>query len=128
MPLGQSIFGSYVSAVAVAGTLALSMTVPTIARAADSSNDLPPDREEIIVTHSRLGPLSDWAQMQAHEAEYQRLKAKFQPTEGSNHVDNWASDRAAAQPTAPGQAFVQENADQPTAPAVQAIKDAIVPP
>ena len=27
------------------------------------------EREEIIITHSKLGPLSDWARMQAHNAE-----------------------------------------------------------
>ncbi len=124
----RSIFGSTFSAAVTAGALAASLAFPALA--ADAPKDtLGPDREEIIVTHSRLAPLSEWAQMQAHEAEYQRLKAKFEPGQGgANHVDTWASDRAAAQPAAPGTAFMQENADQPTPPAVQAIKDAVSPP
>jgi hypothetical protein len=89
---------------------------------------LPTDREEIVVTHQRLGPLSEWAQMQQHEADYQRLKAKFDPTTGSSHVDNWTSDRALASHNGSGDSFIQESADAPTPPAVQAVKDAVVPP
>jgi hypothetical protein len=94
---------------------------------ADSSNDLSPDRDEIIVTHSRLGPLSDWAQMQAHTADYERLKAKFDPTTGSSHVDNWANDRAMASQNGSGNSFITESADQPTPSAVKAVEDQIAP-
>jgi hypothetical protein len=123
----RSGYWSFGAAVAVTTILAVSASAPS-ARAADPSKELPPDREEIIVTHSRLGPLSDWAQMQAHTADYERLKAKFDPTTGSSHVDNWANDRAAASENGSGNGFITESADQPTPPAVQAIKDQIVPP
>jgi hypothetical protein len=86
------------------------------------------DREEIIVTHQRLGPLSEWASMQQHTADYNRLKAKYNPTTGSSHTDSWASDRALASHQGGNDSFIQESADQPTAPVVQAIKDAVVPP
>ena len=86
------------------------------------------DREEIIITHQRLGPLSDWAAMQQHSADYQRLKAKYDPTTGSSHTDNWASDRNLASHSNSSDSFIQESADAPTAPVVQAIKDAVVPP
>jgi hypothetical protein len=92
--------------------------------AADDSGD----REEIIITHQRLGPLSDWAAMQQHSADYQRLKAKYDPTTGSSHTDNWASDRNLASHSNASDSFIQESTDQPTPPAVQAIKDAVVPP
>ena len=90
--------------------------------------DLPPDREEIIITHQRLGPLSEWAAMQQHSADYRRLKAKYDPTTGSSHVDSWASDRALAAPSQTGGGFEAESAAAGTPPAVQAIKDAVVPP
>jgi hypothetical protein len=100
---------------------------PAAARAQQKPEELPADREEIVVTHSPLGPLSEWAQMQQHTAEYQRLKAKFDPTQGSSHVDNWANDRALATHNN-GDSFMDESAQQPTPPAVQAVKDAVVPP
>jgi hypothetical protein len=112
------------AALAVAVVLAAGAAVAQQA----GKQDLPPDREEIIVTHQRLGPLSEWAQMQQHEADYQRLKAKFDPTTGSSHVDNWTSDRALASHNGSGDSFIQESAEAPTPPAVQAVKDAIVPP
>jgi hypothetical protein len=111
-------------AVVTLASLALS---PAVAFA-QAANELPPDREEIIVTHSRLGPLSEWAQMQQHSAEYKRLKAKFDPTTGSSHVDSWASDRNLASHSNSSDSFMQESADAPTPPAVQAVKDAVVPP
>jgi hypothetical protein len=94
---------------------------------AQSSSDST-EREEIIVTHQRLGPLSDWASMQQHSADYKRLKEKYDPTQGSSHTDNWASDRALAQHNNNSDSFIQESADQPTPPAIQAVKDAIIPP
>jgi hypothetical protein len=95
------------------------------ARAAD---ELPPDREEIIVTHSRLGPLSEWAQMQQHTAEYNRLKEKFDPSPSSaSHYDKYTSDRAFAGSRAAGDDFTQESAEAPTPAAVQAIEDQIKP-
>ena len=104
------------------------MMIPAVALAQAASNELPPDREEIVITHSRLGPLSEWAQMQQHSADYRRLKAKFDPTTGSSHTDSWASDRNLASHSNSSDSFMQESADQPTPPAVQAIKDAVVPP
>ncbi len=115
------------SFVAVASAIfSLSLAAPG-ARAADTSKDLPADREEIIVTHSRLGPLSDWAQMQAHTADYERLKARFDPTTGSSHVDNWANDRSMASHNGSGNEFITESADQPTPPAIQAVEDSVKP-
>jgi hypothetical protein len=99
-------------AAAFAAVTALSLGAPLV-RAADNANELPPDRDEIIVTHSRLGPLSDWAQMQAHTADYERLKAKFDPTTGSSHVDNWANDRASTAQNGSGDAFMDESAAAP---------------
>jgi hypothetical protein len=120
----RSLFCSFVPAALAAG-IALA---PIAAFAQQKPEELPPDREEITVTHSRLGPLSEWAQMQQHTAEYNRLKAKFDPTQGSSHVDSWANDRALASHQQSGDQFMQESLEQPTPPAVQAAKDAIVPP
>jgi hypothetical protein len=108
-------------------TLASMALAPAMAFA-QASNDLPPDREEIIVTHSRLGPLSEWAQMQQHSAEYRRLKEKFEPTTGSSHTDSWANDRSLAAHSNASDSFEQESASEPTPPAVQAVKDAVIPP
>src|ERR1700751_3644297 len=78
-----------------AGLLAASLgTTNAFAQAAAPAGALPPDREEIVITHQKMGPLSDWASMQEHSAEYRRLKAKFDPSQGSSHTDNWASDRS----------------------------------
>jgi hypothetical protein len=110
-------------------SLALSLGVGSArAQSAAPAGELPADREEIIVTHQRLGPLSDWAAMQQHSADYRRLKAKYDPTTGSSHTDNWASDRNLASHNGSGDSFIQESADAPTPPAVQAIKDAVIPP
>lgn len=99
-----------------------------IAQAADVPQSAD-DREEIIVTHSKLGPLSDWAQMQAHNAEYQRLKAKFDPSANHSAVDSARADRALGAPPGQGERSYQEELrNQPTAPAVQAVEDAIIPP
>ena len=84
------IFSHSLKAAALA-SLALSLGAGSAL--AQAANELPADREEIIITHQRLGPLSDWAAMQQHSADYQRLKAKYDPTTGSSHTDNWASDR-----------------------------------
>ncbi|MDB5393766.1 MAG: hypothetical protein JWM91_1272 [Rhodospirillales bacterium] len=99
-----------------------------LAQSASPAGQLPADREEIIITHQRLGPLSDWAAMQQHSADYRRLKAKYDPTTGSSHTDSWASDRNLASHNGSGDSFIQESADTPTPPAVQAIKDAVIPP
>jgi hypothetical protein len=108
--------------------LAAAMAIGAPAWAADPKPADDPDREEIVVTHSRLGPLSDWAQMQAHTAEYERLKAKFDPTTGTSRVDDWAASRGGAGPTPASGGFIQDSASAPTSPGVQAIKDAVVPP
>ena len=62
--------------------------------------------DEVIVTHSRMGPLSEWARMQAHEADYQRLKAQFDPTQPVSRVDQDTADRNASKPA--GQQAPQE--------------------
>jgi hypothetical protein len=122
----RSEFGSFSAVVAVSAALTILLAAPG-ARAADPSKDLPADREEIIVTHSRLGPLSEWAQMQAHTADYERLKARFDPTTGSSHVDNWANDRSMASQNGSGNEFITESANQPTPPAIKAAEDAVIP-
>jgi hypothetical protein len=121
------IFSNSLKATAVA-SLALSLGAGTaLAQAASTGGDAG-DREEIIVTHQRLGPLSEWASMQQHSADYKRLKEKYDPTQGSSHTDNWASDRNLSQHNNNSDSFIQESADQPTPPAIQAVKDAVVPP
>ncbi len=124
----RTTFGPYnLGAVA----LALSLGVTSMAWAQTASKttvkDLPPGGEEIIITHERLGPLSEWASMQQHSAEYQRLKAKFDPSTGSSHVDNWNSDRAAAGPTSINGGFADESANAPTPSAIKAAEDAVLP-
>ena len=121
------IFNYSLKAAALA-SLALSLGAGTALAQAQPANELPADREEIIITHQRLGPLSDWAAMQQHSDDYRRLKAKYDPTTGSSHTDNWASDRNLASHNNSSDSFIQESADAPTAPVVQAIKDAVVPP
>jgi len=116
------IFSNSLKAAAVA-SLALTLGAGTALAQTDSS-----EREEIIVTHQRLGPLSEWASMQQHSADYKRLKEKYDPTQGSSHTDNWASDRNLASHSNNSDSFMQESLDSPTPPAVQAVKDAIVPP
>jgi hypothetical protein len=117
---------SYSLKAAALASLALSLGAGTaLAQAASEPSG---DREEIIITHQRLGPLSDWAAMQQHSDDYRRLKAKYDPTTGSSHTDNWASDRNLASHNNSSDSFMQESADTPTPPVVQAIKDAIVPP
>jgi hypothetical protein len=110
-----------------AAVASLALSLGAGSALAQSSSDST-EREEIIVTHQRLGPLSDWASMQQHSADYKRLKEKYDPTQGSSHTDNWASDRALAQHNNNSDSFIQESADQPTPPAIQAVKDAIIPP
>jgi hypothetical protein len=120
----RSALSSYLPAAAVVACIAFA---PVAAFAQQKTDDLG-DREEITITHSRLGPLSDWAQMQQHTAEYNRLKAKFDPVQGSSHVDSWANDRALSSTNQTGDAFIKESAEQPTPPAVKAAEDAIAPP
>jgi len=121
------IFSNPLKAATIA-SLALSLGAGTAL--AQSSSDTPEreEIEEIIVTHHPLGPLSEWAQMQQHSADYKRLKEKFDPTQGSSHTDNWTSDRNLAAHSNNSDSFMQESADAPTPPAIQAVKDAIVPP
>ena len=122
----RSAFGSKFAVLAL-GSWALGSLALMPAALAQSDSDSS-DPEEIVITHSKLGPLSEWAQMQQHTADYQRLKAKFDPTTGSSHTDNWANDRALASHSNSSDSFMQESADAPTPPVVQAIKDAVVPP
>jgi hypothetical protein len=109
-------------------SLALSLGAGSALAQASSTSGGSTQREEIIITHQRLGPLSEWASMQQHSADYKRLKEKFDPTQGSSHTDNWTSDRALASHSNNSDSFLQESAQQPTPPAIQAVKDAIVPP
>jgi hypothetical protein len=114
---------------AAVGSLALLLAAGSaFAQAPAPAAELPADREEIVITHQRQGPLSDWAAMQEHSAEYRRLKAKFDPSTGAARVDNDASDRQLAGHSNASDSFEQESAREPTPPAVQAIKDAVVPP
>lgn len=117
------ILSNAVRALALAG-----LALPLAAGAALAQSGGSSEREEIIITHQRLGPLSEWASMQQHSADYKRLKEKFDPTQGSSHTDNWASDRNLASHSNNSDSFMQESASQPTPPAIQAVKDAIVPP
>ena len=115
--------------VAAVGSLAVSLAAGSaFAQASTPAAELPADREEIVITHQRMGPLSDWAAMQEHSAEYRRLKAKFDPSTGAARVDNDAADRQLAGHSNSSDSFEQESAREPTPPAVQAIKDAVVPP
>jgi hypothetical protein len=123
----SDIYRYSVKAAALA-SLAVSLGAGSALAQSAPVGELPADREEIIVTHQRLGPLSDWAAMQQHSADYRRLKAKYDPTTGSSHTDNWASDRNLASHSNASDSFEQESAEAPTPPAVQAIKDAVVPP
>jgi hypothetical protein len=110
-------------------SLALTASLAALPVAHAVAADGDEDREEIIITHSKLGPLSDWARMQAHEAEYQRLKAKFDPSPNHPPIDAAAADRALTAPPGQGErSYQQELRDQPTAPAVKAVEDAVAPP
>jgi len=84
--------------------------------------------EEIVITHQRLGPLSDWAAMQQHSADYRRLKAKYDPTTGSSHTDNWANDRSLASHNNSSDSFEKESQEGPAPAAVKSVEDAVVPP
>lgn len=106
--------------------LALGAGTALAQSAAPAASSAP--EEEIIITHQRLGPLSDWAAMQQHSADYRRLKAKYDPTTGSSHTDNWANDRSLASHNNSNDSFEQESQQGPTPAAVQAVKDAVVPP
>lgn len=111
------------------GAVAAMLVAPgAFAQASAPAAELPPDREEIVITHQRMGPLSDWASMQEHSAEYRRLKAKFDPSTGAARVDNDRADRQLAGHSNSSDNFEQESAREPTPPAVQAVKDAVVPP
>ena len=121
------IFSNSLKAAALASAM-LSVGAGSALAQAPSANDGSSDREEIIITYQRLGPLSEWASMQQHSDDYRRLKAKYDPTTGASRTDNWASDRNLAAHNGANDSFIQESADAPTAPVVQAIKDAVVPP
>ena len=114
--------------VAAVGSLTMLLATGSAFAQASAPAELPPDREEIVITHQRMGPLSDWAAMQEHSAEYRRLKAKFDPSTGAARVDNDNADRQLAGHSNSSDSFEQESAHEPTPPAVQAIKDAVVPP
>ena len=108
---------------------ALALVVLPAATVVAADAQRPEIDDEITITHSKLGPLSDWAQMQAHNAEFQRLKAKFDPSPHNSPVDAAAADRALTAPPGQGErSYQQELRDQPTAPAVKAVEDAVVPP
>ena len=121
------IFSNSLKAAALASAMLSVGAGSALAQASATSGDSA-DREEIIITHQRLGPLSEWAAMQQHSDDYRRLKAKYDPTTGASRTDNWASDRNLATHQGGNDSFIQESADAPTAPVVQAIKDAVVPP
>jgi hypothetical protein len=121
-------FEIFSNSLKTAAIASLALSLGAGAALAQSSPSDSSEREEIIITHRPLGPLSEWAQMQQHSADYKRLKEKYDPTQGSSHVDSWASDRALASHSNNSDSFMQESADQPTPPAIQAVKDAIVPP
>ncbi len=114
--------------ISLSSVTALAMSAALISGVAGAA-DAPKsdDREEIIVTHSRLGPLSDWAQMQAHNAEYRRLKEKFDPTTSTGRVDADTSDRALAAPSSVNGSFANESMSAPTPSAIQAVEDAVAP-
>ncbi len=115
-------------AIGLGAVTAMLLAPGAFAQASAPAAELPPDREEIVITHQRMGPLSDWASMQEHSAEYRRLKAKFDPSTGAARVDNDAADRQLAGHSNSSDSFEQESAREPTPPAVQAVKDAVVPP
>ncbi len=121
------IFSNSLKAAALASAM-LSIGAGSALAQAAASSDGSSDREEIIITHQRLGPLSERASMQQHSDVYRRLKAKYYPPTGASRTDNWASDRNLASHSNNSDSFMQESADSPTPPAVQAIKDAVVPP
>src|SRR5437868_4916989 len=108
------------AAIAVGALTATLVAGGAFAQASAPPAELPADREEIVITHQRMGPLSDWAAMQEHSAEYRRLKAKFDPSTGSSHTDNWANDRTLASHSNSSDSFEKESAQAPTPPAVQA--------
>ena len=126
----RSVFTLKFMTVAAVGSLAVSLAAGSARAQASAAPaaELPADREEIVITHQRMGPLSDWAAMQEHSAEYRRLKAKFDPSTGAARVDNDAADRQLAGHSNSSDSFEQESAREPTPPAVQAVKDAVVPP
>jgi hypothetical protein len=82
----------------LAGGMALAASLAAASLPALAADPQISEREEIVVTHKRLAPLSEWAQMQAHEAEYQRLKAKFDPSPAESPVDLQAADRESVKP------------------------------
>jgi hypothetical protein len=55
-------------------------------------------REELIIQGKRNRPLSEWEQMQAHDVQYQQLKAKFDPDMRQTTIDQGAADRDFAAP------------------------------
>ncbi len=125
----RSVFSmKFMMPIAVGALTATLVAGGAFAQGSAPAAELPADREEIVITHQRMGPLSDWAAMQEHSAEYRRLKAKFDPSTGAARVDNDAADRQLAGHSNSSDSFEQESAREPTPPAVQAVKDAIVPP
>src|SRR5271154_3298887 len=119
------IFSNSLKAAALASAM---LSVGAGSALAQAANDGSSDREEIIITHQRLGPLNEWAAMQQHSDDYRRLKAKYDPTTGASRTDNWASDRNLATHQGGNDSFIQESADAPTAPVVQGIRAPAAPP
>ena len=71
----------------------------TVGGAGHAQTEAPRDkREELIIQGKRNRPLSDWELMQAHEAQYRQLKAKFDPDLRQTTVDQGAADRDFAAP------------------------------
>ena len=68
-------------------------------------------REEIIVPGRKNKPLSDWEQMQAHDAQYRELKARFDPDLRQTNTDRDAADRDFAAPG--GTHALQQEREQP---------------
>lgn len=81
------------------GILWVSVFLATAPLHAQTADDAAGKREELIIHGSRDKPLGEWAQMQAHEADYKRLKAKFDPDRRQTNVD---ADAAARDFAAPG--------------------------
>lgn len=79
---------------------------------ASAQTDKPHDkREEIIIPGKKDKPLSEWEQMQAHDAQYRALKARFDPDLRQTNVDRDAADRDFAAPG--GVHALQQEREQP---------------
>ena len=105
------------------GAVALTGTVLMVAPHAFAEDDLD---SEITITHKKLGPLSEWAKMQADKARYESLKARFDPTESGPPGAAAAAERNAALPPSQREPdFFSEVRNAPTPPVIKAAEDAI---